>query len=117
MLPIGVHSPGYIAESDEKAREDYWPCYKGMRDRIGAERGWPPSTRREFDSEVEMGSAYVGSAETVAKKIAATCKVLGLARFEMKYSSGTLPHEQMMRSIELYGRNVIPRVRELMAAA
>ncbi len=115
VLPIGVHSPGYIAESDAKAREDYWPCYKGMRDRIGAERGWPPSTRREFDAEVEFGSAYVGSAETVAQKIAATCGALGLARFEMKYSSGTLPHEQMMRSIELYGRSVIPRVRELLA--
>ena len=85
-----------------------------MHDRIGAERGWPPIERAQFEREVERGSLYVGSPETVARKIADTVRDLGLARFDMKYSAGTLAHETMMRSIELYGRSVIPRVRELL---
>ena len=87
-----------------------------MRDRIGAERGWPPMSRTEFEQEIEHGSLYVGSPETVARKIAATARALGLARFGLKYSAGTLAHPFLMRSIELYGRQVIPRVRELLAA-
>jgi probable LLM family oxidoreductase len=68
--PIGVHSPGYVAETDEKAREELWPDYKIMRDRIGKERGWPPMNRAEFVREADHGSLYVGSPETVARKIA-----------------------------------------------
>jgi probable LLM family oxidoreductase len=114
-LPIGVHSPGHIAETDEQAAEELWPDYKIMRDRIGAERGWGPMGRDEFEREIESGSLYVGSPETVAQKIAATAKTLGIARFDLKYSAGPLPHETLMRSIELYGTKVIPRVRELLA--
>jgi alkanesulfonate monooxygenase SsuD/methylene tetrahydromethanopterin reductase-like flavin-dependent oxidoreductase (luciferase family) len=87
-----------------------------MRDRIGRDRGWPAMTRREFDDEVEHGSLYVGSPETVARKIAATVRDLGVQRFDLKYSAGPLPHAAMMRCIELYGRVVAPRVRELLAA-
>lgn len=87
-----------------------------MRNRIGAERGWGPTSRAEFDREAEAGSLYVGAPETVARKIAATAQMLGLARFDLKYSSGPLGHDKMLRSIELYGREVIPRVRELLAA-
>jgi len=114
-LPVGVHSPGHIADSDEEAAEQLWPDYKLMRDRIGRERGWGPMGRGEFDQEVETGSLYVGSPETVAQKIAKTAKALGIARFDLKYSAGPLPHETLMRSIELYGTKVIPRVRELLA--
>src|SRR6201994_1335184 len=84
--PIGVHSPGYVAETDEKARDELWPDYKVMRDRIGKERGWPPMGRDEFVHEADHGSLYVGSPETVARKIAATVKALGSARFQLKYS-------------------------------
>jgi probable LLM family oxidoreductase len=112
VLPVGVHSPGHIAESDARAREEYWSGYRDMRNRIGKERGWPPVTRDEFEREIEAGSLYVGSPDTVARKIAATATGLGLSRFDMKYSAGTLPHDAMMRSIELYGREVIPRVRQ-----
>jgi probable LLM family oxidoreductase len=111
-LPIGIHSPGHIAETDEQAANELWPHYKVMRDRIGAERGWGPAGRSEFDREVAEGSLYVGSPETVAKKIAAAVRVLGVGRFDMKYSAGTLPHAAMMRSIELYGTEVMPKVRE-----
>jgi probable LLM family oxidoreductase len=112
---IGVHSPGYVADTDEQAREELWPDYKRMRDRIGAERGWPPMGRGEFDREAAQGSLYVGSPETVARKIAATAKALGIARFDMKYSAGPLAHEKLMRSIELYGSKVIPLVRDMLA--
>lgn len=112
--PVGVHSPGFVAKTDEAARETFWPAYKRMHDRIGAERGWPPMQRREFDQEADHGSLYVGSPHTVARKIAATAKTLGIARFDMKYSAGALAHEKMMRCIELYGTKVIPMVRDMM---
>jgi alkanesulfonate monooxygenase SsuD/methylene tetrahydromethanopterin reductase-like flavin-dependent oxidoreductase (luciferase family) len=114
-LPIAVHSPGHIAETDGQAREEYWSGYKAMRDRIGRERGWPPTSAAEFDNEIAHGSLYVGAPETVARKIAATVKGLGVQRFDMKYSAGTLSHRAMMRSIDLYGREVIPRVRAILA--
>lgn len=114
--PIGVHSPGYIAETDAQAREELWPDYKVMRDRIGKERGWPPMGRDEFVAEAEHGSLYVGSPETVARKIAATVKALGIARFQLKYSAGPLPHEKLMKSIELYAGKVVPLVRDMLAA-
>src|SRR6185437_1749893 len=88
---------------------------KRMRDKIGAERGWPPLTPADFAREIEHGSLYVGSPETVARKIAATVKALGAARFDLKYSAGPLPHEKMMRSIDLYGRKVMPLVRDMLA--
>jgi probable LLM family oxidoreductase len=115
-LPIAVHSPGYVGESDEQAREELWPYYKEGRDRVGASRGWPPVTRAQFDQEVSTGgSLYVGSAETVATKIARTVAALDVDRFDMKYSAGRLPHESLMRNIELYGTEVVPMVREILA--
>ncbi|MBV9531896.1 MAG: LLM class flavin-dependent oxidoreductase [Bradyrhizobium sp.] len=114
--PIGVHSPGYIAETDQKAREELWADYKIMRDRIGKERGWPAMEHDEFAREADHGSLYVGSPETVARKIAATVRALGVARFQLKYSAGPLPHQKLTRCIELYGRNVVPMVRDILAA-
>jgi probable LLM family oxidoreductase len=111
-LPIGVHSHGFVGETDEQAKDDLWPDYKRMRDKIGSERGWPPMSRAEFEREIEHGSLYVGAPETVARKVAATVKAFGAARFDMKYSAGPLSHEKMMRSIELYGRRVMPLVRD-----
>ncbi|HRJ68517.1 MAG TPA: LLM class flavin-dependent oxidoreductase [Beijerinckiaceae bacterium] len=114
-LPIGVHSPGYVADTDAAAREEFFQDYKAMRDRIGRERGWPPMGRGEFDHEVEKGSLYLGSPETVAKKIAKTARALGISRFDLKYSAGPLPHARLMRCIELYGTKVMPMVREMLA--
>ncbi len=114
-LPVGVHSPGHVAETDAEAREQLWPPYEVMRNRIGAERGWGPTSRSEFDREAAGGSLYVGSPETVARKIAATVRAVGASRFDLKYSAGTLGHARMLRSIELYGREVIPHVRRLLA--
>jgi probable LLM family oxidoreductase len=115
-LPVAVHSHGYVAESDAEARADLFEPWRDMRNRIGRERGWPPTTMREFEAEAEAGSLYVGSPETVARRIAATIRSMGIARFTIKYSAGTLSHEKMMRCIELYGREVIPRVRQELAS-
>ena len=114
-LPIGVHSPGFIADTDDAARELLFPYFKAQRDRIGRERGWPPVTREQFESEVSHGAVFAGSPETVAAKIARTARALGLDRFDLKYSNGAMPHEHLMRTIELYGTEVIPGVRELLA--
>jgi probable LLM family oxidoreductase len=116
-LPVAVHSPGHVGATDEEAMEELWPHWQAMRNRIGAERGWPATTPEEYRHAASpAGALYVGSPETVATKIATTARTLGLARFTMKYSAGTLPHDAMMRSIERYGTEVIPRVRELLAA-
>jgi probable LLM family oxidoreductase len=116
ILPIGVHSPGHVAATDEQAREEVWPHYAAMMTRIGRERGWPPVGRDHFEREAgPQGALFVGAPETVANKIAGTVRALGVSRFDLKYSNGTLPHEKLMTSIELYGTKVIPRVRELLA--
>ncbi|MEL4318682.1 LLM class flavin-dependent oxidoreductase [Leifsonia sp. YIM 134122] len=116
MLPVGVHSPGHIADTDAQAREELWPHHQAMITRIGRERGWGPITRDTFENEADEGALNVGSPETVARKIAATVRDLGVQRFDLKYSNGTLSHEKLMHSIELYGTVVVPRVRELLAA-
>ena len=114
-LPIGMHSPGFVADDDAEARGVLFPHFKASRDRIGRERGWPAATLAELHEEADHGALFVGSPDTVARKIASTVQALGVSRFDLKYSHGTLPHEQLMRCIELYGTEVIPRVRQLLA--
>ncbi|WP_158863453.1 LLM class flavin-dependent oxidoreductase [Leifsonia sp. AG29] len=115
-LPIGVHSPGFVAETDQEAKDTLWPHYEVMTNRIGRERGWPPASRARFEHEAGPdGALVVGSPETVAQKIAYASRGLGLSRFDIKMSNGTLPHEDLMRSIRLYGTEVAPRVHELLS--
>ncbi|WP_235515389.1 LLM class flavin-dependent oxidoreductase [Curtobacterium sp. Leaf183] len=114
--PIAMHSPGFIAATDEEAAERYWPYHKAVTDRLGRERGWPPLDAAQYQAGLSAGgSLYVGSPETVARKIARNMRILGVTRFDMRYATGRLPHADMMRSIELYGNAVAPRVRELLA--
>ena len=115
-LPVGAHSPGYVAETDEQAREELWPHFAAMYARIGRERGWAPFSREAYDQLASpTGALCVGSPETVAKKIVRTAKALRISRFDMKYSAGSLPHAKQMASIELYGTKVVPLVHELLA--
>jgi probable LLM family oxidoreductase len=115
-LPVAVHSPGFVADSDEEALEQIWPYLKQARDRIGAERGWGPISREEFARDTgPQGSWYVGSPETVARKIARTAQTLGVTKFDMKYSVGRLPHHYLMRSIELYANKVIPLALDMLS--
>jgi probable LLM family oxidoreductase len=114
--PVGMHSPGFIAKTDEEAKELFYPGYKEIRDRIGALRGWPPLRRAEFEADVERGSLYVGSPETVARKMTSAIQVLGVGRFDLIYSSGgALSASARLRAVELYGTRVVPLVREMLA--
>lgn len=115
LLPISIHSPGHIAETDEQAIEELWPHYQTMFGRIGRERGWSPMSKEHYLNEVHFGSLYVGSPETVAQKMARAIKAVGAQRFDFKYTNGPIPQKQLMRSLELYGTQVIPRVRELLS--
>jgi probable LLM family oxidoreductase len=114
--PIAAHSPGYVAETDELAREQMYGHHARMMTRIGRERGWGPMTTAQFEQSAGPdGALFVGSPETVATKIVKVTRELGLARFDLKYSVGTMPHAQLMSSIELYGTKVAPLVREMLA--
>ncbi|MDX2703801.1 LLM class flavin-dependent oxidoreductase [Streptomyces sp. PA03-6a] len=113
--PVGMHSPGFVADTDEEAREGFWPGYKVMRDRIGKLRGWPPVRREEYDAEIEHGSLYIGSPETVARKIAQAVGDLGVGRFDLIYTVGPQPVGARMRAVELFGTKVIPMVRDILA--
>jgi probable LLM family oxidoreductase len=116
-LPVGLHSLGFVAATDEEAIDIQWPYWKEQFEWAAAERGWRRPTYEQFQAEVGDGSMYVGSPETVANKIAAVARTLRLSRFDLAYAVGRVPHAQRMSTIELYGREVIPRVRELLAAA
>ncbi|NVK35920.1 MAG: LLM class flavin-dependent oxidoreductase [Rhodobacteraceae bacterium] len=115
VQPLGVHSPGHIGETDEAAAEELWPHYKTFHDQLGRERGWPAMSKQAFMQEATNGSLYCGSPETVARRIAKTIKTLGLSRFDLKYATGTMPHGQLLKSIELYGTKVMPMVRDILS--
>ena len=115
-LPIGMHSLGFVATTDEEALDIQWPYWEDQFERASRERGWPRPTFDRFQAEVTNGSMYLGSPETVASRLASVIKALGLNRFDFAYAVGAVPHEQRLATIELYGREVIPRVRELLAA-
>jgi alkanesulfonate monooxygenase SsuD/methylene tetrahydromethanopterin reductase-like flavin-dependent oxidoreductase (luciferase family) len=111
--PIGVHSPGYVAATDAEALDEAWTHYSARQQRIGQERGWSPMTRAQYEQAAgPHGALFIGSPRTVAEKIVAVSRGLGLSRFDLKYSHGTLPHEKLMECIRLYGTQVAPLVRE-----
>jgi len=114
-LPVAVHSPGFVARTDEEAYERFVPFFIEQRTKIGAERGWPPPRPDEVREEIAHGALHLGSPETVARKVAATVRDLGIQRFDLKYS-GSMPHEYAMESIDLYGREVIPMVKDMLAS-
>lgn len=114
-LPVGIHSPGHVADTDEEAWEQAFPGLEANNNAIGRERGWPPYNRLRFQHDLgPEGSLYVGSPETVARKIADTVRALGAQRFDMKIAAGGMPQEHVLRSIELYGERVLPMVRDLL---
>ena len=113
--PVGIHAPGHVAETDEQARAEFWPQWRDAVSRIARERGFRPPTDESFAADVgPEGALHVGAPETVAQKIVTTLRNLGAARFDLKFGMPGLTHEQVMKTIELYGTQVIPRVRELL---
>jgi probable LLM family oxidoreductase len=112
QLPVSINSHGFIAETSQQARDQAFPPFAAMMDRIGRERGWPPMTRPQFDASTDLrGANLVGSPQEVAEKILFQHEVFGHDRFLVQFSVGTLPHKSIMRSIELYGTEVAPVVR------
>lgn len=111
-LPIATHSHGFIADTTEKAVELFYPPTAAQMNVIGRERGWPPYTRETFDAGRSLeGALYVGDAEYVAKKIILLRENLGINRFFLHINVGTMPHEDILRCIELLGKEVAPMVK------
>lgn len=112
-VPLSVHAHGYIADSNEQAAEEYYASYAAAMTRIGRERGWGPMTRPQFEMMRSAdGSLVLGDVETVAAKILRWKETLGVTRFELHPSVGTLPHDKVLRAIELLGTKVAPIVNE-----
>jgi alkanesulfonate monooxygenase SsuD/methylene tetrahydromethanopterin reductase-like flavin-dependent oxidoreductase (luciferase family) len=113
-VPLSVHGHGYISDTNEQAAEEYYDSYAAAMTRIGRERGWGPMSREQFDMmHSPEGSLVLGDVETVAAKILRWKEILGINRFELHISVGSLPHDRVLRSIELLGTKVGPIVREL----
>lgn len=113
--PVGMHSHGVIAETDEEASEIAWRTIRAEMDKLGRERGWAQMTRERFEKEIATGSYYVGSPATVAKKMATVIKTLGVGRFDLVYSTGNQTIFERERTIKLYAQEVIPMVKEILA--
>jgi probable LLM family oxidoreductase len=116
-LPVAVNSHGYVAASSQQAADEFFPPYAVAMTGIGRERGWPPMTRNAFDAmRAPDGALFVGSPQQVTEKILRQQEILGFDRFLMHISVGTMPHAEVMRAIELFGKEVAPAVRRALAA-
>jgi alkanesulfonate monooxygenase SsuD/methylene tetrahydromethanopterin reductase-like flavin-dependent oxidoreductase (luciferase family) len=114
-LPVGQHSLGLIADTDDEAAGLWWRYWEPVVRQISDERGFYAPSRDRYQAELETGALFVGSPETVAQKIATVARDLHLSRFDLKYDIMHLPREARARTIELFGREVAPRVRELLS--
>lgn len=111
-VPLAVHAHGYVADTSEQAAEEFYPPYAKAMTGLGAERGWGPMTRRQYDSmRGPQGSLVLGNPTEVAETILRWRDILGIERFMLHISVGSLPHDQVLRSIELLGTEVAPLVR------
>ncbi|MGH2853535.1 MAG: Atu2307/SP_0267 family LLM class monooxygenase [Solirubrobacteraceae bacterium] len=109
---VGINSHTYLADTSQRAADEYFPAYSQVMNRIGRERGWPPMTRQQFDAACAPGGhLLVGSPQQVAEKILAEHELFDHDRFLAQISIGTLPHEQVLRATELFGTEVAPIVR------
>ena len=115
-LPVGQHGIGLIADTDDEARDAFWPAWRGVTEKMAAERGWHAATEESFLHEITNGALMVGSPETVARRIAQCFADLSLSRFDLKPDVGGLSYDDRERTIRLLGTKVAPRVRELVAA-
>ena len=115
-LPISINSHTYVARNSRQAGDEYFPAYAAMMNRIGRERGWSAMTREQFEAgRSPRGALVVGSPEEVAEKILFEHELFGHQRFLAQMSVGTMPHEKVMRAIELFGTEVAPAVRKELA--
>jgi len=113
-VPLAVHAHGYIGDDPDQVADEYYPSYAVAMSTIGRERGWGPMTRQQFDMmRAPAGSLVIGDVEAVAAKIIRMREILGIQRFMLHISVGTLPHDKVMRAIELFGTKVAPIVNAL----
>jgi probable LLM family oxidoreductase len=111
-LPVSINSHAYVADTPQRAADEFFPGYATMMNRIGRERGWAPMERQSFDAlRTLRGALVVGNPEEVVEKILYQHELFGHQRFMAQMSVGTMPHAQVMRSIELLGTEVVPAVR------
>ncbi|HEX7018407.1 MAG TPA: LLM class flavin-dependent oxidoreductase, partial [Gemmatimonadaceae bacterium] len=116
-LGVSINSHGFIADRSTEAAEEAWPPYLDVMGRIGRERGWPPPTRQRFDAERSPhGALVVGDPQEAIDKILFEHELFGNTRFLLQMSVGTMPHDRMLRSIELFGTVVAPAVRREVAS-
>jgi len=113
-LIVGLHAIGFLGDTTQRAADDFYPGYAHTFTEIGKERGWPPATRAQFDAlRGPTGALLIGDAETVAQKVLYVNEILGgLSRITFQMGVSALPHEKMLRSIELLGTGVAPIVRK-----
>ncbi|HEY0035447.1 MAG TPA: LLM class flavin-dependent oxidoreductase [Longimicrobium sp.] len=112
-LPVSINSHGYIADSSRQAADEFYPPYADVMTRIGRERGWPPTTRQQYEAQLtRRGALVVGSPSEVIDKILFQHEIFRHDRFLLQFSIGTTPHRQIMRCIELFGTHVAPAVRK-----
>jgi probable LLM family oxidoreductase len=110
---LSINSHGLVAPTSQEARDLAFPAFARMMDRIGRERGWPPLSRQDFDASTTLrGANFVGSPQEVVEKILLQHELFGHDRFLVQFSVGTLPHRELLRSIELFGTEVAPAVRK-----
>jgi probable LLM family oxidoreductase len=114
---LSINSHGLIADNSQDATDTAYPAYKLIMDKIGQERGWPAMSRAQFDASTTLkGANFVGSPQQVTDKILYQYELFGHQRFNMQMSVGSMPHEKVMRSIELFGSEVVPAVKKALAA-
>ncbi len=112
-LPVSINSHGHIADTSQQAADESYPYFAETMNRIGRERGWPPTTRQHFEAErAPHGAALVGSPQEIIDKILYEHELFNNDRFLIQLTVGTLPHAQTMRAIELLGTKVAPEVRK-----
>jgi probable LLM family oxidoreductase len=112
-LPVSINSHGYIADSSRQAADEFYPPYADVMTRIGRERGWPPTTRQQYEAQLtRRGALVVGSPSEVIDKILFQHEIFRHDRFLLQFSIGTMPHRQIMRCIELFGTQVAPAIRK-----
>ena len=112
-LPVGINSHGYVADTAEQAKNELFPSYAAMMNAIGRERGWPPMRRADFDAATALrGALFVGSPDQIVEKILFQHEIFGHQRFLLQLSVGPMPHDRILRAIELLGTKIAPKVRD-----
>ena len=114
---LSINSHGFVADTSQAAADEAFPAFKTVMDKIGRERGWPPMSRAQFDASLDLhGSSVIGSPEQVIEKILFQHEIFGHGRFLIQFSVGTLPHRDLLRSIELFGTRVAPAVHKALGS-